>query len=124
MRPSLPVVCRGCVSGVSVVRCVLIFVSSGAGGDVGYKAARCSRFNAFRCSMKNCGTTVQNALRAVEGVTFAEVNFEERLARVRGAVSADVLIEAVEDVGFGAEVASDGEQKEAEVTLSIEGMMW
>ena len=74
--------------------------------------------------MKNCGTTVQNALQTVPGVDTAQVFFEERLAHVRGAVSADVLIEAVEDAGFGAEVASDGEQKEAEVTLSIEGMMW
>ena len=51
--------------------------------------------HAFRCSMKNCGTTVQNALRAVEGVTFAEVNFENHTATVRGSVNVETLVSLV-----------------------------
>jgi P-type Cu+ transporter len=53
-------------------------------------------------SMKNCGTTVQNALRAVPGVQRAEVSFEEKTARVWGTAHTSALVDAVEAVGFGA----------------------
>ena len=52
--------------------------------------------------MKNCGTTVENALRSVDGVTMAKVHFKERQAVVVGNVEVDDLVEAVECVGFGA----------------------
>jgi P-type Cu+ transporter len=52
--------------------------------------------------MKNCASTVQNALRAVRGVTKAEVSFEEKRARVWGTATPEELIEAVDTVGFGA----------------------
>lgn len=63
-------------------------------------------FSPVPCSMKNCGTTVQNALRGVPGVERAEVSFEEHLARVwvreEGGASVEECIDAVEAVGFGA----------------------
>lgn len=56
--------------------------------------------------MKNCGTTVQNALRGVPGVDRAEVSFEEHLARVwvtdQDGATVEECIDAVEAVGFGA----------------------
>jgi cation transport ATPase len=55
-------------------------------------------------SQKNCGTTVQKALEAVEGVTSAAVVFAEKRAFVRSSSSASSLIDAVQSVGFDATV--------------------
>lgn len=79
--------------------------------------------------MKNCGTTVQSALRNVEGVASATVSFETQSARVvaaRGAqLSADDLIDAVECVGFGAALKNNAAHKKdsLELLLLVEGMM-
>ena len=60
--------------------------------------------------MRNCGTTVQNALRGVDGVASAVVHFGERSARVECVPGVHVaprdLVDAVENVGFGAAVKS------------------
>lgn len=48
----------------------------------------------------NCGSTVLNALRTVAHVEFANLVFELRHVIARGAMSADKLCSAVEDVGF------------------------
>ena len=53
---------------------------------------------------KNCGTTVQNALRNVPGVVWATVAFNLKEARVWGTASLENLIDAVECVGFDATV--------------------
>uniref|UniRef100_H3HCV5 HMA domain-containing protein n=1 Tax=Phytophthora ramorum TaxID=164328 RepID=H3HCV5_PHYRM len=62
--------------------------------------------------MKNCGATVQTALRSVDGVASAVVSFERRSARVQcepGAnVTANDLVDAVECVGFGAALLVEG----------------
>ncbi|DAZ96747.1 TPA: hypothetical protein N0F65_012324 [Lagenidium giganteum] len=88
--------------------------------------------------MKNCGTTVQNTLRAVEGVDSAVVSFETHSARVvlaRGAkVTPDDLVDAVEAVGFGAAVQTANGRDEGSasasanadplvISLLVEGMM-
>ncbi|ETP43540.1 hypothetical protein F442_09753, partial [Phytophthora nicotianae P10297] len=56
--------------------------------------------------MKNCGNTVQSALRSVDGVADAVVDFEKHSAHVEcvpgASVTADDLVDAVECVGFGA----------------------
>ena len=71
---------------------------------------------------KNCGSTVKAALDNLPGVAKTEVSFAEKRARVwgsdggRGFPSAEELVEAVEAVGFGAEVSPD-------VVLEVEGMM-
>ncbi len=65
---------------------------------------------------RNCGTTVQNALLGVSGVSRAEVSHADKCARVWGSATAEALIDAVEAVGFGASVPPT-------VTLAIEGMM-
>jgi P-type Cu+ transporter len=67
---------------------------------------------------KNCGSTVQQALSAVPGVTRAEVSFAHKSARVWGSASltAEALIKTVDAVGFDAALAPD-------VVLAVEGMM-
>lgn len=54
--------------------------------------------------MANCGTTVENALKNTQGVTNAFVKFDEGCAYVAGAAPYSTLIEAVEAVGFSAEM--------------------
>ncbi|KAG6623999.1 putative copper-transporting ATPase [Phytophthora cinnamomi] len=86
--------------------------------------------------MKNCGATVQSALRGVAGVASAVVDFERRSARVEcepGArVTAADLVDAVECVGFGAAVQSAPLQETTQqqqatdaltIELLVEGMM-
>lgn len=58
---------------------------------------------------KNCGTTVQNALEAVPGVTRAEVSFARKRARVWGSeaeVSSGTLVDAIIAIGFDARQVS------------------
>ncbi|KAF1784660.1 Ctr copper transporter [Phytophthora cactorum] len=54
--------------------------------------------------MKNCGTTVENALKNTPGVTDAVVEFDERAAYVSGSAQYSDLVAAIEGVGFTAEV--------------------
>ncbi|GMF36045.1 unnamed protein product [Phytophthora lilii] len=55
---------------------------------------------------KNCGTTVENALRGVDGVASAVVSFEQRKATVTllraGSATLEQLVDMVECVGFEA----------------------
>lgn len=53
---------------------------------------------------KNCGSTVAAALSAVRGVKKVVVSFDEKEAQVWGEVSIELLIDAVECVGFDANV--------------------
>lgn len=80
--------------------------------------------------MKNCGSTVQSALRAVPGVASAVVSIDSHSARVRAMpgtqLRADELIDAVEAVGFGAALLQKaGSEKEDSLVklLLVEGMM-
>ena len=54
---------------------------------------------------QSCGSTVANALRNVPGVSRAEASFADHNASVWGDVDVALLIDAVECVGFGAEVS-------------------
>ncbi|OWZ06116.1 Alpha kinase, partial [Phytophthora megakarya] len=54
--------------------------------------------------MKNCGTTVENALKNTPGVTDAVVEFDERAAYVSGSAQFSDLVAAIEGVGFTADV--------------------
>ncbi|KAG7386199.1 hypothetical protein PHYPSEUDO_000520 [Phytophthora pseudosyringae] len=54
--------------------------------------------------MKNCGTTVENALKNTPGVTDAVVEFDDRAAYVSGSAQYSDLVAAIEAVGFTAEV--------------------
>ena len=73
--------------------------------------------------MKSCGTTVQNSLQAVTGVDKVEIKLDacRHVAKVYGTASLPSLIQAVEDVGFGANQIEDSP---ADITLHVEGMMW
>ncbi|CAN0583224.1 unnamed protein product, partial [Laminaria digitata] len=64
---------------------------------------------------KNCGSTVKRALEALPGATRAEVSFAASRAWV-WIVSPGPPLDAVEDVGFGADISADFE-------LTVEGMM-
>ena len=54
---------------------------------------------------QSCGSTVANALRNVPGVSRAEASFADHNASVWGDVDVASLVDAVECVGFGAEVS-------------------
>ncbi|CAI5702437.1 unnamed protein product [Peronospora effusa] len=56
--------------------------------------------------MKNCGTTVENALKNTPGVTDAIVQFDERAAYVSGSAQYSDLAAAIEAVGFTAEASN------------------
>ncbi len=80
--------------------------------------------------MKNCGTTVQNALLNEIGVSKAVVNFPLKKAYVWGSgLSVENLIAAVESVGFDATKSVEEEEKNADdffsdtIKLTIDGMM-
>ncbi|MBP2637304.1 MAG: copZ [Firmicutes bacterium] len=51
-------------------------------------------------SCGHCKMSVENALKAVAGVTSASVDLEKKQALVTGTADRAALVEAVEDVGF------------------------
>lgn len=51
-----------------------------------------------------CVARVENALKAVDGVTEASVNLATHSARISGSASPESLAEAVEDIGYGASI--------------------
>jgi len=54
----------------------------------------------------HCVAAVDSALKAVPGVTGAEVSLEKAQAVVEGSADADALIAAVKEEGYEAEVAA------------------
>ncbi len=66
-----------------------------------------------------CVSKIEKALQAVPGVDTASMNFADRTAEVSGRVNTDTLIEAVEDIGYGAAVIED-EQKAQEEREAVE----
>ena len=58
---------------------------------------------------QSCGTTVENGLSGVPGVLLAIVDFSKSEARVWGTASVVDLIDAVDMVGFDAELLSGGQ---------------
>jgi len=70
--------------------------------------------NGLSCA--GCVATVETALKAVEGVAQASVNFAEHTAMVEGDVRVEQLLTAVKDAGYEAaelKDESDTEQKQA-----------
>ncbi len=76
------------------------------------------RLSVSGMSCAGCVGTVEDALRAVPGVTTASVNFAEHTAQVEGSVSADALVAAVRKAGYDAAelrgVADEAEKEAAE----------
>ena len=66
---------------------------------------------------QSCGSTVANALRNVPGVSRAEASFADHNASVWGEVDVALLIDAVECVGFGAEVSESKPAPPSTVSL-------
>ena len=66
---------------------------------------------------QSCGSTVANALRNVPGVSRAEASFADHNASVWGEVDVALLIDAVECVGFGAEVSQSKPAPPSTVSL-------
>ncbi|QEL12882.1 heavy metal translocating P-type ATPase [Kushneria phosphatilytica] len=60
-----------------------------------------------------CVQTISNALNSVNGVDNAQVNFASRNALVTGSATQQQLIEAVQNVGYGAEVVESAEEGDA-----------
>ncbi len=74
------------------------------------------RLSVSGMSCAGCVGTVEDALRAVPGVTTASVNFAEHTAQVAGSMSADALVAAVRKAGYDAAElrgVADEEEKEA-----------
>lgn len=69
---------------------------------------------------KNCGTTVKQALEAVAGASRVDVSFAEKCARVwtsRAApATVEALVDAVQTIGFDAEVRGPSVSKSDEQT--------
>lgn len=105
---SARVVCR---PGAGVASADLIAAVEAVGFEAAVKGASADPLtlrlvvDGMMCQ-KNCGTTVQNALRSVSGVKTASVSFEERMAVVtlthEGSTTMEELIDMVECVGFEA----------------------
>ena len=53
-------------------------------------------------SCAGCVAKIEKSLKAVPGVTSAEMNFADRTATIKGDVAADTLIDAVTQSGYGA----------------------
>lgn len=65
--------------------------------------------NGMSCA--SCVSRVQNALQQVPGITQARVNLAERSALVTGEASPDVLIKAVQNAGYEAEIVEDENER-------------
>ncbi|CDG20154.1 Copper-exporting P-type ATPase A [Xenorhabdus poinarii G6] len=74
-------------------------------------------------SCASCVNKVQKALQSVEGVIHARVNLAERSALVTGQVSANRLIEAVINAGYGAEIIqNEAERRERQQQVAQANM--
>nr|CCA18015.1 conserved hypothetical protein [Albugo laibachii Nc14] len=63
----------------------------------------CVAVDGMTCAT-NCGKTVENALRGVDGVDRVYVDFDQGKAYVSGTANVDVLTDAIQSVGFGARI--------------------
>lgn len=74
--------------------------------------------NGLRCA--GCASTVEKALRAVPGITEANVNFAQHTATVKGSVSTKALIAAVVGAGYQAsEIVDEGEDNNKKETAEL-----
>jgi Cu+-exporting ATPase len=75
---------------------------------------------------RNCGSTVTRALESVPGVSHVIVSFEKKQALCWGSATVEELIDAIECVGFEAELQTNGEEGnrniEPDTVLLIQGM--
>ncbi len=53
----------------------------------------------------NCVSKIEGALKRIDGVDSAEMNFALRTVSVTGEVASEVLIKAIETLGYNAENA-------------------
>lgn len=58
-----------------------------------------------------CVRRVEKALAKVEGVTFASVNLADQTAFVQGEANPNAMVQAVEKIGFGAEILESEEER-------------
>ncbi|AMX04239.1 heavy metal translocating P-type ATPase [Microbulbifer thermotolerans] len=62
-------------------------------------------------SCAGCVNKIERALQQVPGVAEARVNLADKTLSVRGSVSADTCIRAIENAGYGAELATVSERE-------------
>ena len=75
-----------------------------------------TRLSVSGMSCAGCVATVENAIKNVDGVLVANVNFAEHTATVEGEVSPALLVKAIQDAGYDAAQltgAEDESEKEA-----------
>lgn len=63
----------------------------------------CLHVEGMTC-MKNCGYTIENALRKVNGVTRAVVDFNEKKAYVAGTADFNDILACIEAIGYSARI--------------------
>ncbi len=61
-----------------------------------------------------CVSKIETALQSVEGVTSATMNFAERTAEAMGSMSPSMLIQSIENAGFGVSIIEDEEKAQQE----------
>ncbi|WP_333972212.1 heavy metal translocating P-type ATPase [Alteromonas mediterranea] len=82
--------------------------SRSAGGKVSHEDVNQLTLNIQGASCASCVTKIETALNQVAGVETAEMNFAQRMVTVNGNVLPENVIRAVENAGYNATIAQDG----------------
>jgi Cu+-exporting ATPase len=101
--------------------------------DLGYDVAenipavKSADFNITGMSCVNCAITIQNTLKAIDGIDDVVVNFASEKAHViysQNNMNSDVLIKAIKEAGYGASVLqSDSRQSVEEMKQKHTSML-
>lgn len=78
------------------------------------------RLSILGMNCAGCVGAVESALRAVEGVREASVNFADHSAKVSGHAAPDLLIKAVQDAGYDASITEGMENPEQQEAKELQ----
>ncbi len=82
--------------------------SRSTGGKLSHDNVNQLTLNVQGASCASCVTKIETALKQVAGVETAEMNFAQRMVTVNGNVLPENVIRAVENAGYNATIALDG----------------
>ncbi|MGF1703641.1 heavy metal translocating P-type ATPase [Photobacterium makurazakiensis] len=75
------------------------------------QGSKANQFILTGMTCASCVASVEKAIVSVKGVASASVNLAERTALVTGSASTDVVIQAISDAGYGAELSEDEQSR-------------